>query len=214
MHLPFPQLYIRGQNIEEVKSHKVLGAIIDNDLSWSDHIAELGKRISTRIYQLRKIKNFLNLHSRKLFFHAHILSLINYASTLWDNTSDTNLRYISRLHKRAIKLIKLSSNTLTRDDYRDLDILPLKDRLFYNKCLCMYNVVKRTAPKKIVNSFTINENRHSHKLSFPRPRNNLYKSSLLYSGGTIWNNLPPVLKSAPSKQSFKKALKKYLMEKL
>ena len=33
MHLPFQQLYIRGQKIEEVKSHKVLGVIIDNDLS-------------------------------------------------------------------------------------------------------------------------------------------------------------------------------------
>ena len=131
MHSPFAPLYIRGQKLEEVTSHKVLGVTIDNNLSWSEHVIELGKRISKRIYQLRKIKHFLNLHSRKLFFHAHILSLINYASTLWDNTSETNLKHISRLHKRAIKLIRLNSNTLTGADYKDLDIFPLKDNLFF-----------------------------------------------------------------------------------
>eukprot|EP00745_Piridium_sociabile_P005256 TRINITY_DN13198_c1_g1_i9.p1 TRINITY_DN13198_c1_g1~~TRINITY_DN13198_c1_g1_i9.p1 ORF type:complete len:100 (-),score=11.41 TRINITY_DN13198_c1_g1_i9:139-438(-) len=81
-------------------------------------------------------------------------------------------------------------------------------------CLCMYNVVNGLAPKKIIKNFVINENRHTHKLSFPRPRNNMYKSSLTYSGGTLWNGLPDILKLCTSKQTFKKALKQYLMDKM
>ena len=48
-------------------------------------------------------------------------------------------------------------------------------------------------------------------LSFPRPRNNLLKAGLLYSGGAMWNNLPQRLKSIANKHTFKTALKKHLL---
>ena len=101
----FPPLYVNNNVINEVSSHKVLGVTIDNDLSWGAHINDLSKRISKRTYQLSKIKNFLDEHSRKLFFNAHILPLINYASTIWDGASETNLKFINRLYKRGLKLI-------------------------------------------------------------------------------------------------------------
>ena len=52
---------------------------------------------------------------------------------------------------------------------------------------------------------------HTHYLSFPRPRNNLFKASLLYSGGTMWNNFPQRLKSIVNKHTFKTALTKHLL---
>ena len=209
---PFPPLYIGQHRIDEVESHKVLGVIIDNNLSWSDHLTHLGKRLSQKIYQLTKIKHFLDINSRKIFFSAHILSLIDYASTLWDNASDTNFKIIKRVHKRALKLILLKSTSLTISDYKTLNILPLKLRLHFNKCVYMYNIMNGNAPKKLHQCFTINPNRHQHQLSFPRPRNNIYKSSLMYSGGMAWNNLTNKLKHSSSKPTFKISLRKDLME--
>ena len=51
------------------------------------------------------MKNFLDEHSRTLFFHAHFLSLIDYSSAIWDNASDAYLKYINRLRKIALKLM-------------------------------------------------------------------------------------------------------------
>ena len=88
-------LYIGNEKIVEVATHKVLGVTIDNNLSWTNHVLqvyticlgvnELTKRVSQKLYQLAKIIHFLNAHARKLFFHAHIQPIIDYASTLWDS---------------------------------------------------------------------------------------------------------------------------------
>ena len=85
-------LQINGNNIEEVNSHKVLGVVIDNNLSWSEHVSKICKSISKKVYQLSKIKHFLDLHTRKIFFHSFIESHINYASTIWDGASADILR--------------------------------------------------------------------------------------------------------------------------
>ena len=181
----FPALHIENKKVEVVKSHKVLGVLIDQDLSWSEHLSVLGKRISQKIYQLSKIKHFLDKNSRRLFFYAHIQSQINYASTLWDNASESNLKIIHRLYKRAIKLILLKSSSLIKDDYKSIGILPLKSRLDYSKYICMHNIINERAPRKIINNFNVNDNRHNHKLSFERPKNDLFKTSLTYSGAKL-----------------------------
>ena len=71
-------LYIGNEKIVEVATHKVLGVTIDNNLSWTTHVNEL-TNVSQKLYQLAKIKHFLNAHARKLFFHAHIQPIIDYA---------------------------------------------------------------------------------------------------------------------------------------
>ena len=69
----------------EVATHKVLGVTIDNNLSWKNNVNELTKRVSQKLYQLAKIKHFLNARARKLFY-AHIQPIIDYAPTLCFNT--------------------------------------------------------------------------------------------------------------------------------
>ena len=125
----FQPLFIGKQTIEEVHSHKVLGVTIDRDLSWSNHISFLGKKLAVKISQLAKVKHFLDLHSRSKFSDAHILTLIDYASTLWDSACESNLRFIFRLHKRALKLVLLKPDSLTVTDPSQFKTLNLKNRL-------------------------------------------------------------------------------------
>ena len=112
----FQPLFIGKQTTEEVHSHEVLGVIIDTDLSSTNHISFLGKRLAVKISQLATVKHFLDLRSRSMFFSVSILTLIDYASTVWDSVGESNLRFIFRLHKRALKLVLLKSNSLTIND--------------------------------------------------------------------------------------------------
>ena len=79
LNVSMPDIYINNSVVEEVNEHKVLGVIIDNNLSWSSHILSLSKKLSRKTHLFCKIKNFIDLSARKLFFSAYILSLIDYA---------------------------------------------------------------------------------------------------------------------------------------
>ena len=209
-----PPIYIANEKIQDVNSHNVLGITIDNNLSWSEHIITLCKKVSQKIFQLSKIKHFLNRHARKQFFHAHVQSQIDYASTLWDSASANVLKPLESIYKRALKLILLKSISLTPGDYVSVDVLPLKLRLQFNKAITMQKVMTGSAPPLISKLFQVDTIRQSKRLVVPLPRIDLFKSSLMFSGADCWNNLPSSLKSITSHKGFKTSLKKHLMSKI
>ena len=90
-----------------------MGVTIDNNLSSTSHVNELTKRVSQKLYQLSKIKHILKAH---IFFHAHIESVTDYASTLLDSASTNTSKPTASIHKRAIKLTLLKSRALTAHD--------------------------------------------------------------------------------------------------
>ena len=183
-------LRIEGNIIEEVDHHKILGVIIDNNLNWSHHISLLCKTIATKIHQLSKMKHFVDLHSRNLFFNAYIVSHINYASTLWDSASEKKLKPLMSIYRRAIKLVLLKSSSLSPSDYKKTNILPLKWKLQYNKAVFMFKIMSNLAPPSLKNAFELKPVRDKWKIRIPLPRIDLFKSSLIYSGGHLWNCLP------------------------
>ena len=193
-------LFIQNKQIDEVQTHKLLGITLDNNLTWSSHVRTLCKSVSQKLFQLSKIKHFLDLESRKHFYYAHIQSCIDYASTLFDTCSANTLKPLARLHKRAIKVILLKSSSLVPCDYSNLSILPLSDEFKLNKAVLMYRIMDGLAPPI----------RYTSSILINKPRIDLVKTSLLYSGGSLWNMIPEPIKYKPSIICFREACKKKL----
>ena len=164
----------------------------------------LCKSIFKKIYQLSKIKHFLN-------FHSDIQSIIDYGSTLWDLANANTLKSLVSLHKRALKAILLKNTTLVSSDYNFLSILPLKERLNYNKGVLIHKIMSRKVPPSLRAKLSLNQSWHSGKLNIPIPRIDLFKSSLVYSGSVLWNSLPDSLRLTPSTETFKSCYMSYIM---
>ena len=127
------------------------------------------------------------------------------------SASANTLKPLATIHKRALKLTLLKSTSLTA---HDCDVLPLKLKLEFNECIIMHKTEFGYALSNLKLNFHSNQNRHSHKLVVPRPRLDLFKCSLMYSGGKLWNNLPLSIKKLSDHKAFKKTFKQYLMEKI
>ena len=196
-----------NQLIEEEANHKVLGVIIDNNLTWTDHLTSISKSMSTKIFQLSQIKRFLPQNAKKMFFDAYILSILNYCSTLWDSTNNRSLKIIERAYKRAVKAVINKNTTLTKSDYKNAGIRTLTDQLKINKLSLMHKIVNKKAPSTLIEKFPLKKSKHALKVCPGRvPRTDLYKSSLRYTGPSTWNSLPDKLRTTLNFATFKRNL--------
>lgn len=101
------QIQINHAELKRVYTHSLLGVKIDNKLSFDEQVDYLCKTLSQRIAVLRKIKRFLPLDQRILYYNAMIkqVGLMLYGSTAWSSCSIQNLQKVFRLQKRAARVI-------------------------------------------------------------------------------------------------------------
>ena len=208
-------LLLDSTPVEQVHEHRVLGIIIDDQFKWEAHTDNVCKKLSQNIFLLSKLKHFVNTDVLKLFFNAHIKSHVDFASPVWDMCPQTHLKNVNSLYRRSAKFI-VSDHTLSTDDkMKDLNILPLEKQLEYNKCIMMYKVVSNMAPPYLCNIFEHSQTRYDNSrsdLKPIRPRIDLVKTSLAFSGVSLWNSLPLYLRERSSISSFKINLRKYFGE--
>ena len=84
---------------------KLLGIHIDDKLSWSFHIDNLCSTISSKISLLKQLSKYVSNDVQKKFYQGYILPLIDYGSVVWGTTSSSNIERISKLQKRAARII-------------------------------------------------------------------------------------------------------------
>ena len=150
----------------------------------------------------------MDIDTRRLFFNAHIKSHIDYASVVGDGCSDVLKKRLNSLHRRGVKLI-LPDTTLTTDQkLKEMRIMSLQEQPEFQKGLFMYRVLSNEAPEYISNLYTYTPSRYSssrnYNLSLPRPRIDMFKTSISFSGAYLWNNLPLTVRSCQSLSSFKR----------
>ena len=88
-----PEITCNGSLLTNVMNVKLLiiGLEIAEELSFSEHISTVCKKVSQRIGLLKKIMNYLPLKQRLLYNNALIRPVINYASVLWTNCDKESL---------------------------------------------------------------------------------------------------------------------------
>jgi len=214
---PLLKLTIEASKLKQVTEYKLLGITVDNHLTWQNHLAKISKTISCNLFALSKLKDILSGRAKKAFFHAHILSHINYISNVWDNCAENHMKLLKSVHKRGIKLISSVKDQSYQVKCSKLHLLTLEKQLKLNKCNLVHRIIHRKAGTSyLANMFSLHANhrssRQSMSLQLPKPRIDLYKSSLAFSGSQLWNSLPNTLKEINSFHKFKQSLLKYLFD--
>ena len=85
----------------ECKSQKYLGLIVDNKLTFYDHIEYIKKKVSKRIGALYRSKSLLPLKFRKMFANALMLPQFDYLDIIWCKTSQYKLKELDILYKKV-----------------------------------------------------------------------------------------------------------------
>jgi hypothetical protein len=182
------------------RSYKLLGILLDENLSLNHHYSLLASKLSRALFFLRRIKNLLpNSALSTLYyslFHCHLL----YCPNILGIASATNISTIAKLQRKAIRIITSSPNRAhTPPLFTALNILPFPELLKLHRCLFMHSVEYNYCLDSFRNIWPKNSNRdlihnlrNSNDYIVPRANRESFKKFPYYTLPLTWNSLGPV----------------------
>ena len=186
----------------------------------TDHISSLKVKLSQRIGLLKKIKRYLPIKERLLYYNALIKPVLMYGSMVWNICDAKELHCLLRLQKRAARVI-LGVDSYSRSviNFSKLGWLPFFDEIKLNKCTMIFKSLKGDVPIYIrdllkTNSSVHNRSTRHGNLNLVCPkylRNNDGGKAFSVDAVKLWNSLPHNIKNKPSIKLFKTAVKKYFI---
>ncbi|WAR28342.1 hypothetical protein MAR_014046 [Mya arenaria] len=188
---------------------KIIGIYINENLKWDTHIKFLRKKISSNLWLLSRIKVFIPVNYRIMFYKAYVQPHLDYCSIIWGSTKQSNIQVLVRLQRRACRIILGEQYTTLSEALNIINSLNIEQRVSLHKAKFMYRVSQNAVPSYIQNMFNYNVRRPNHLRSsnksdflIPKPNIELFKGSMSYSGVKVWNNIPNEIRQRESIKSF------------
>ena len=215
------EIAVNNHKIECSEYEKLLGINIDQCLSFVKHIDYVCQNLTSKISLLYKIKQYLPLETRKLYYNAYILPVMDYCLTVWGSASKSQLDRILKLQKRAARIIlDMPPDAPSMPLFEKLGWLTVYERLEYNKAIVLYKSTHHLTPSYISDLFEFQSSHNYHVRSvsnnnmlIKRHNSKIFEKSLQYVGPRLWNSLPQVIRDSPSLQSFKTAISQFIISK-
>ena len=186
-------IYIDNEPIEQVKSIKYLGIIIQENLKWNDYLRQLCKSVAYKIYCLGKLRKFLNMSLLNTIYKSTIQPCLDYGISVWGNCPNKLKLPLLRLQKRAARHVTSNYdyiNTSGLDLMKNLSWQKIDDRRDYFLSTLMYQCINGLAPSRLCNEIEMYFDRHginirnanSLNVIPPKPNTQLYCQSFKYAG--------------------------------
>ena len=96
---------LNGVLIKRVETHKFLGLIVDQNLSWKPHMQEVLSKIRRNLGVVRKIARFLDRDSLFQLYHSLILSHIRYGIVVWHHSHKAIRNKIQACANKFLRVI-------------------------------------------------------------------------------------------------------------
>ena len=94
---------------------KLLGVLIDSDLNFSKHIAQVCRKASQQIGILSRLKNLVPVPAKLTLFESAILPHLTYYQKVWHFASSSDKLKLERIQERALRVIYLDKISSYQD---------------------------------------------------------------------------------------------------
>ena len=219
----FPtSLDLNNTSIKFSTSVRNLGAILDQHLSFEDHVSRTCQTCYLELRKISTIKNYLSQDALKLLVCSLVLSRLDYCNSLLGGISKKLTQRLQKVQNNAARLISSSPrNAHISPVLRELHWLPVEQRITYKLLLLTYKSLTNQGPSYLsdllnlyVPSRQLRSSDDSRRLQIPSYHlKTLGYRSFSHQAAKLWNSLPYSLRHSVSTSSFKTALKTHLFPK-
>ena len=96
---------MNNEILQEKEHTKYLGVILDNKLTWKNHITQTNLRISKGIGILHKLRQCVSQSTLRSLYFAFVQSNVNYCLLNWGNAAPSNLTPIKTNLNKALRIM-------------------------------------------------------------------------------------------------------------
>jgi hypothetical protein len=154
---------IEGTLIEVVNQTKFVGIILDNALSWKQHLTYLSKKVAKSIGILSRARKFLDQSTLKLLYYSFQYPYLTYCNVIWGNAGNNLLWPIFRAQKRAIRIIEnIKYRDSTKEAFHRLNLLRLPELYKFSVLLFVYKYKNGLLPDTFNSFFVTNSQIHQY----------------------------------------------------
>ena len=203
---------------------KNLGCWFDGQLKMDTHINSICKTAFYHLYNIRRIRKFLNSECTKILVNAFVTSRLDFCNSLLYGLPNNQLHKLQRVQNAAARLICNVGrfDHITPSLYR-LHWLPINYRIKFKILLFVYKALNGIAPSYISDLLELKPaSRYNLRSSIDtlllkhsnfKSLSTLGDRSFKCAGPKLWNELPKDIRNATTVQIFKRLLKTYLFKK-
>ena len=184
----------------------------------NEHIVSTVSSCMSRLGQINRVKHIFNKHALIIIINALVFSKLFYCSSVWSNTTQTNLDKLQAVQNFACRIL---SGAKKFDHItpllKDLRWLPIRQQLYFRFAVLVFKCMTSCAPEyltsKLVGRSAVStrNTRNSQLLNIPLFRTASGQRTFQYRATSLWNELQPALKLSSSVTEFKRLLRQKLL---
>ncbi len=208
-------IQLGSSTITPSRTARNLGVVIDDQLSFTDHIATTARSCRFALYNIRKIRPFLSEQAAQLLGQALVLSRLDYCNALLAGQPACTIKPLQLIQKAAARVVfNEPKKAHVTPLFIRLHWLPIAARIKFKVLMFSYKTTTGAAPiylNLLVQTYAPSRSLHSaseRRLVVPSQRGTKSLSrTFSWTVPSWWNDLPITIRTAESLAIFKKHLK-------
>ena len=202
-------LCMEGKEVNQVKSFKYLGVLLDECLSFNDHINYVRSKVASRLGLLSRLRGCLTTEAANKIYLSTVLPILSYCDTCFRPLGSTNRKTLERLQRRAVRIVYgFKPDIATESILENLRWPPLTRTMEKHCALLVNKCLVGEVPSYFKDYFMLrsqSDNQHRSSITdiiLPKLHIDVAKKSFYYHGAMTFKSFPMNIKTLPPKERF------------
>ncbi|KAI2645286.1 hypothetical protein H4Q32_028264 [Labeo rohita] len=199
-------------------SARNLGVILDDRLTFKDHIAKTAQSCRFALHNIRKIRPFLTEQATQLLVQALVISRLDYCNALLAGLPSCTIKPLQMIQNAAARLVfNKPKRAHVTPLFITLHWLPIAARIKFKTLMLAYRTTTGSAPAYLHSllpiytpSRTLRSASERRLIVASQRGTKSLSRTFSYTVPGWWNDLPTAIRNANSLTTFKRLLKTHL----
>ena len=166
-----PNIIFNGNTVQKSANQKHLGLILDENLTFNDHVTSKLTTVNKLTSTLRELYHYMPRDSLVTIYKSFIRPHLDYADVIFDKPSNATFsnQIESSQYNAALAITGTIRGTSKEKLYQELGFETMKERRWFRRLCCFYKILNNQTPGYLY-SLLSPPNRHYNTRKYSKIR--------------------------------------------